>query len=677
MEQFIRTELPVDSSYPVMEREQMVLHTLKRLHEDWKASRRGMEQHWMECWALYFGTKDAQDWLRSRALTQTVGNVGVDWRHHITQSKAYDLIETVIPYFKSASFPNEYWFDLIPTIPVPSEDLSMFLRILREFIKGKLDNANFKQVYEIYLRQLSVLGTSVVSMPWRFESKTTRKKVRTRALHEDEIQEIEVEKIIYNAPEMRVEDMFDIWLDPDSDDPNKADLIRRFTLRRGEIVRLINDGVYNKARVSDVKGMRAWKRGYDNEEQDTVARFHHAETSGLSTDVIEIHEFWGTLELPNEELYDIVATWSGNVLLRLESNPYTGGKPFVIGRYTPLPQSPYGWGMLSPIMGNLHELDILANSRLDGLEITLQPTFLLRNDGTTDPASVVAEPGRVIPVADVDGIKQLITNNEFSAVSMNEEQLREQIIERRSGTSSFVGTSPGRSGERVTAAEVEATQSAGGNRLSGIYEGIERESLLTIVQRVYDYCQQFQSYDEIVTLPGADPQQMMYATVGQTQLLYDMKVQPIGAKHIANKEYGIRQFTDWLAAMTSNEMLMAVVNWEQVAIELTRKFIEESPDRFINVGGQQQAAQSPVPPQGGGVGDAYKEVGGQELANAVNANMMADGGINFMAGAAKGLPGLPQNLTPNEQELATQYATAIPAANATGINFTAATNPPV
>ena len=130
--------------------------------------------------------------------------------------------------------------------------------------------------------------------------------------------------------------------------------------------------------------------------------------------------------------------------------------------------------------------------------------------------------------------------------------------------------------------------------------------------------------------------------------------------------------TDWLAVMNSIEMLMQQVNWEAVAKEVTRMFIEQDPDKFIN-GPQQMAA----PQQAPGVADAAASVGGNEFKNAVNAQMMADGGMNMAAMTQGGLPTLPQSMTPNESQAAIPYANAIPTVNATpGANLTAATNLP-
>lgn len=657
MSDLIVTKIPTDTATILPgELDIQILHSVTALLEDWKSARLSMELHWRECWALYFGTEQAQDWLRSRALKQSIGDVTTDWRHHITTGKAYDIVETAVPYFKSASFPNDDWFDIQPTVPIPDPNFEMFIKILKSFVKYKLEASDFVLWWEIYLRQLCVIGTSCISLPWRLETKRTTKNVLSRSVDGVQLEEVEVEKVIYNHPDLVVEDMFNIWLDPDATSPKEADLIRRFTLKRGELTRLVRDKVYPKATVNDVKEIKPYRRARTEERQEVDTFYGIDSTDNKSTDVLEIYEFWGCLELPDRELYDVVITWVGDKLLRVETNPYRGGKPFVIGRYTPLQESPYGWGILAPVKGNLQELDILSNSRLDGLEVTLNPTFLLRNDGTTDPNDIKSEPGRVIPVNDVEGaVRQLITDFNFSAVSTNEEALREQTIDRRTGTGSFVGASPGRDAERVTATEVETIQSAGGNRLSGVYDNIERESLLQVIQKVYDAAQQFQSYDEIIPVKGRNSGETLYAVVGMEQLAYDMKLKPVGSRHIVEKETTLRQFTDWLAVINSNPMLVELVRWEEVAREVTRKFIEEDPERFIKKPEEMQPAMPPPGMEGGmpgmDVAGMAKQVGGQEFANAATANMLADGGANLLAGMNPKNNTLPQSLSPEQMEL--------------------------
>lgn len=56
------------------------------------------------------------------------------------------------------------------------------------------------------------------------------------------------------------------------------------------------------------------------------------------------HEYWGWADIKDDgTLTPIVATWIGNVMIRLEENPYPDGKlPFVIANYLPVKRELYG-----------------------------------------------------------------------------------------------------------------------------------------------------------------------------------------------------------------------------------------------------------------------------------------------------------------------------------------------
>lgn len=56
------------------------------------------------------------------------------------------------------------------------------------------------------------------------------------------------------------------------------------------------------------------------------------------------YEYWGWADINNDgTLTPIVATWIGNVMIRLEENPYPDGKlPFVVANYLPVKRELYG-----------------------------------------------------------------------------------------------------------------------------------------------------------------------------------------------------------------------------------------------------------------------------------------------------------------------------------------------
>ena len=274
------------------------------------------------------------------------------------------------------------------------------------------------------------------------------------------------------------------------------------------------------------------------------------------------------------------------------------------------------------------------------------PTWLCTSDGVVDPNELYVEPGRVIPVTSLDGIRPLTADLRFVSVSMQEEQLREQTVDRRTATGAFIGTAEGRGGERVTAAEVNATREAGGNRLSGVYAHIERSALLPALSLIYNYARQFVIDSQLIPVPGKSADEIMYATVGIDQLQHEFRLIPKGATHIADKEFELRQMTDWVQLMGSNPEMAKNVNWLEVTKEITRRFLPFHPDRFIQ---EPQAA-----PGGGGdpsasgnpMIDHAQQIGGNELKQAVQGQVAADGGQGMMQQLSAAMP---QQPTPQVQ----------------------------
>jgi len=98
------------------------LHSiLQSIRLDYSNKRQQMTQRMLECWAVYLGTPESQDYLRANAIHKTVGDVQKDWRHRVNNGKGYEIVETVVGYLMAATFPNLDWFDMIPETPMPEE----------------------------------------------------------------------------------------------------------------------------------------------------------------------------------------------------------------------------------------------------------------------------------------------------------------------------------------------------------------------------------------------------------------------------------------------------------------------------------------------------------------------------------------------------------------------------
>ncbi len=111
---------------------------------------------------------------------------------------------------------------------------------------------------------------------------------------------------------------------------------------------------------------------------------------------------------------------------------------------------------VSPVFNNLD--DVI-------LELAIDEAYTLRQNSTLNPDEIQMRPGAVFLVEEHDDLRPIQRNGNNFTVSYQEAGLLENTIDRNMGTGNLISANAARSGERVTAAEIQATRDAGGNRL--------------------------------------------------------------------------------------------------------------------------------------------------------------------------------------------------------------------
>jgi hypothetical protein len=151
-------------------------------------------------------------------------------------------------------------------------------------------------------------------------------------------EEIEEEKIIRNQPTVQIMDPSNIFIDPSCEgDIDKARfVIVSFETSKAE---LLKDGRYKNLQAVN------WQGNVVLNEPD-----HNTKTPGdfnfkdeLRKRVVA-YEYWGYYDVEGkDELKPIVATWIGDVMIRMEDSPFPDEKPpFVVVPYLPVKRSLYG-----------------------------------------------------------------------------------------------------------------------------------------------------------------------------------------------------------------------------------------------------------------------------------------------------------------------------------------------
>jgi hypothetical protein len=166
--------------------------------------------------------------------------------------------------------------------------------------------------------------------------------------------------------------------------------------------------------------------------------------------------------------------------------------------------------------------------------------------------------------------------------------LIDQTIDKATGTGPYIGVNAGRSGDRVTAAEISAQREAGGNRLTDVFSDVEVTVLLPLLKGYYYYLQQFARTMEAV-VPSPDGQ---YYILSGEAFVTDMEFSILGAANVADKEYRTRQLTGFLDLVASNEQMAQRINWDAATKALAQLFIPDMVQQIV------QTAPPPAPDPG-------------------------------------------------------------------------------
>ena len=630
-----------------------------RLYKEYQQNRQKIEEDWLDCWGHYFGNMRSQNHLRT-AAARIVGDVNDDWRHRIGTGKAYENVETICGYLQSAFFPNKQWFSLTPTEPGYTD----LVKPVEKYLQQKLDVARFQSYWDMFTRQAVILGTSVLALPWRVETQKCKKRVMVRQPVFDQFgAEIgdsehfvvkEEEKVVFNDPDFEVLDMFDVFLDPQGTNPNDCNIIRRMRKTKAEVLDLIEDGFYNygsKYNVISAKGASPQDTSQTNKE--TVRMFAGLEYQ--PNDLVEVVEFWGTIHLCGATYHNIVATVSGGQVLRFEANPYWYGKPFIVATYVPVNRQVYGLGALQPTLGLMHEMNILTNQRLDNLEFAVDQMWTFVPDGTLRKEDIFSKPGKVFEVSDHNAL-QPVGRGDINALSITyeESQFLETRIDKATGTGAFISAGAGRSGERVTATEINAQRDAGGNRLASRHQHLEYTALIPTLIKLYSGCQQFTQHDQVVRMPSKVPGEHLYASVGPNELVYNFRFEAQGATYIADKEFELQKWLNFMQVVGSSPQMAPQINWPVVLEKLVMKFGLDDVESLILPPAPPPPPAAPPPPDP--LTEQLKSMGGQAMVDhfkglqatgqvpATMAQVMNDG---VMSG--KGNPNDPNILAATQQ----------------------------
>lgn len=574
-----------------------------------KKERTPLEAQWDETYGLYRGSQEDIEASRKAAGSPR------DWRHRVNTGKTLDIVETLVAYFKGATFTSDDWFDVQGELP----EMGEIARVVKQLVKLKLNQACIRNVVDDWLRNLVIYGVSTYCIGW--EEKLQRCMYRT---FDDMGHTTDTAKNELKGS-LTVEPVYpgDIWLDTTAR-INEGGVFRRLRLSKEELRRLAETGYYTFE---------------DDETIDSYVPLSLASEStstsstGSNRASQEIVEYYGPLCVDDVQFWCVHATFYGKDLIRLGDSEYWCGSPYVTAVLLPNRDSIYGMSVLHPNLGALHILNVLTNSRLDNLSLHLDNMWTMVEDGILKKDDVKARPGAVFTVANHGNLQPVDLGPANFTVTYGEGEVQERAIDRNTSTGPLIGNAQPRGGDRVTAAEINGVRDAGGNRLSSVHSRIEDTATLPLLEKTFSHIQQYVLDAEVIRAFSPEHNMDAFIEVLPEYLHYPYRFTPVGAAYVAERQRGISEIVQLLGIAGQNPELSSQLNYAGIMEELLRQMRFRNPSSLI------KAASSAAPPV-----EDTTSLGGEAALAGIQHEITSDGGESLAKAA-----GLPVDDIPPEQ----------------------------
>ena len=301
------------------------------------------------------------EWVRE-SRGDPYGNE-VDGKSKIVSKDIRKQLEWLIPSITDPFLSSN---DVIKCNPITYEDVKAAKQnelLLNTQFCRKFPRYNF---INKATRVLATEGTLVIQTGWDYEDIEVEEEVEVVKTDEFGMQYIATEiqtvtKVIKNQPTAVVCRNEDIYLDPTCmDDMDKC----QFVIHRYEtdLSTLKADGRYKNL---DKVALAATRDDVDFVPKDET-RFNFEDQARKK---MVVYEYWGNYDVDEDGYAEpIVCAWVGDVMIRLEDNPYPDQKPpFIIVPFNAVPFQMYGEALAENIGDNQKVKTAITRGIIDNM----------------------------------------------------------------------------------------------------------------------------------------------------------------------------------------------------------------------------------------------------------------------------------------------------------------------
>lgn len=454
--------------------------------ESW---RRQYEMLWWNLYSLYMSG--------NRASTTPT-------RSKIFVPIAFQLVEIATPKLISFLSDNGNIFD------VEAQDTkdAPVAENVQSLIADQLDKNSFGDVYENFVKQLLLYGTSYFYVDWKVKREWVWERVPkvTTTVDQFGINHTKTEyvnqksyKVTERRPNVTWLDILDVF--PQQDHAKVSDqypgvCVRRF-MDRKEFERMCDgDNPYfgNKE--------KALATGASNKYQESrqFRKVSRGEVATAASTDIELLEWWMKYDLDgdgiDEECHIIIANRS--VVVRAVANPYYHQRrPLVKVTFCKVPGEWYGVGLIEPVISLINQLVTVRRQRLDNITLILNRMWKVRATADIDPTKLVASPNGIVLVDNMDDIAPLEVNDVTQTSFQDANQILADIF-AATVPQSITGSMDDMKTGSIGIGAVRANIAQALEKFATAAKAIEDDGVKPVLEMMYQLDLQYLNTDEII-----------------------------------------------------------------------------------------------------------------------------------------------------------------------------------
>ena len=304
--------------------------------------------------------------------------------------------------------------DQVLTYQGKTEEDSLYEDLISDYHNSQLVDMGFFVKFVAYVKAMLLDGTAFAKIPYVYKegSVTKRLKLENPITGEVKVEKITAKDVLYDGCQFEPIPIYDIFPDWQTKTAGDIQNMRGIVHRTYKTLEALKSaGIYqnlDEVQFSvDKKGNRAWSAPYYSYREDQFQELNDNTDPAVKRDgLIEVWEYWGYYPPKNEEYVIVIA--NGDVVIRFTPNFYdTKFKPFVATPNFIRDSEFYGIPELIAIRSLVKEANALRNARLDNVNLSVNPMFLVDKNAGIDLKTLYSRPGGLVLTNDIHGIRPL------------------------------------------------------------------------------------------------------------------------------------------------------------------------------------------------------------------------------------------------------------------------------